>query len=113
MCAIGLRHPAAARETIEFGGPEALSPLQVVAKFETIGGKQFQIEHVPEPALRAQFDDATDSLQRSVAGLMLGYAYGDAMNMSHVVEKFGITLSNVDTYARRVFAERGSRVSPS
>ena len=44
---------------------------------------------------------------------MLGYAYGDAMNMSHVVEKFGITLSNVDTYARRVFAERGSRVSPS
>jgi uncharacterized protein YbjT (DUF2867 family) len=39
MCAIALRHPAAERETIEFGGPEALSPLEVVARFERIGGK--------------------------------------------------------------------------
>jgi hypothetical protein len=83
------------------GGQRRSAPFRW-AKFETIGCKQFQIEHVPEPVLRAQFDDATDSLQRSFAALMLGYAYGDGMNMSHIVEKFGITLSNVDTYARRV-----------
>jgi len=27
MCAVALRHPAAERKTIEFGGPQALSPL--------------------------------------------------------------------------------------
>src|SRR5205085_5444311 len=34
FCAIAHRHPAASRKTIEFGGPEALSPLEVVARFE-------------------------------------------------------------------------------
>ena len=32
ICAVTLRHPAAGRKTIEFGGPEALSPLEVVAR---------------------------------------------------------------------------------
>jgi uncharacterized protein YbjT (DUF2867 family) len=36
MCALALRHPAASRKTIQFGGPEALSPLEIVARFETI-----------------------------------------------------------------------------
>ena len=30
FCALGLRHPAASRKVVEFGGPEPLSPLQVV-----------------------------------------------------------------------------------
>jgi uncharacterized protein YbjT (DUF2867 family) len=60
MCALALRSPAADRRTIEFGGPEALSPLEVVARFEKLGGRPFQLEHVPEQALRAQFDGAAD-----------------------------------------------------
>jgi len=99
MCALGLRHPAAARKTIEFGGPEALSPLDVVARFEAIGGRPFQIEHVPEPALLSQFEAATDSLQKSFAALMLGYARGDAINMAPVVDTFGIRLTSVNDYA--------------
>src|SRR5262249_4658430 len=43
MCALCLRHPAASRRTIEFGGPEPLSPLEVVARFENIGGGPFQV----------------------------------------------------------------------
>jgi uncharacterized protein YbjT (DUF2867 family) len=102
MCALALRSPAADRRTIEFGGPEALSPLEVVARFERIGGKPFQIEHVPEQTLRAQFDRAADPMQKTFAGLMLGYAYGDAMDMAPVVEQFGIKLTSVDEYARGV-----------
>jgi nucleoside-diphosphate-sugar epimerase len=34
MCALALRHPAARQRVIEFGGPEPLSPLEVVARFE-------------------------------------------------------------------------------
>jgi uncharacterized protein YbjT (DUF2867 family) len=104
MCAIALRHPTAERTTIEFGGPEALSPLEVVARFERIGGRPFQLEHVPEPVLRSQFQDATDSLQKSFAALMLRYVQGDAMTMAPVVDQFGIKLTTVEDYARSVLA---------
>ncbi len=109
MCAVALRHPAAGRKTIEFGGPEALSPLEVVARFEKIGGRPFLLEHVPEQALLAQFEGATDPLQKSFAALMLGYLHGDAMNMAPVVETYGITLTNVDEYARSAMGKAAAQ----
>jgi uncharacterized protein YbjT (DUF2867 family) len=99
ICAVALRHPAAERRTIEFGGPEALSPLEVVARFERIGGRPFRLEYVPEPALLSQFEGATDPMQKSFAALMLGYLHGDAMNMASVVDTFGIKLTNINEYA--------------
>ena len=102
MCTLALRNPDAGRKTIEFGGPEAISPLEVVARFEKIGGRPFQIEHVPETLLRAQFAQATDSMQKSFAALMLQYVSGDAMNMGSIVQQFGIRLASVDEYARGV-----------
>jgi uncharacterized protein YbjT (DUF2867 family) len=105
MCAVALRHSAAGRKTIEFGGPEALSPLETVARFEKISGRPFRLEHVPEQALLAQFEGATDSLQKSFAALMLGYLHGDAMDMAPVVETYGIKLTNVNEYARSVMGK--------
>ena len=104
MCALALRHRAAERRVIEFGGPEALSPLEVVARFERISGRSFQLEHVSESALLSQFQGATDSLQKSFAALMLGYSRGDAMDMASVVETFGIKLASVNDYARSMLA---------
>jgi uncharacterized protein YbjT (DUF2867 family) len=101
MCVIALRHPAAERQTIKFGGPEALSPLDVVSRFEKYSGKRFEIEHVPEEAVRAQYEQATDPMQKSLAALMLGYIQGDEMNMETVIQQFGIELTSVDEYARR------------
>jgi uncharacterized protein YbjT (DUF2867 family) len=108
ICAIALRHPAAERKTIEFGGPEALSPLEVVARFEKIGGRPFRLEQVPEQSLRAQFDGATDPMQKSFAALMLGYLHGDAMDMVPVIETFGLKLGTVDEYARGVIGKSAS-----
>ncbi len=105
ICAVALRHPAAMRKTIEFGGPEALSPLEVVAQFEKIGGRPFQLEHISEPALRSQFEEATDPLQKSFAALILGYLHGDAMNMAPVMDTFGIKPASVNDYARSVLAK--------
>jgi uncharacterized protein YbjT (DUF2867 family) len=105
ICAMALRHRAAERKTIEFGGPEALSPLEVVARFEKAGGRPFRLEHVPEAALRAQFDEATDPMQKSFAALMLGYLNGDAMNMTSVVDTFGIRLTSIDEYAAGVLGK--------
>ncbi|QNI32023.1 SDR family oxidoreductase [Alloacidobacterium dinghuense] len=100
MCVLALEDRAAERRIIEFGGPEPLSPLEVVALFEEIGGKKFKVEHVPEEVLRGQFAAATDSMQKSFAALMLGYAYGDAMEMGAIQKEFGIKLKSVDEYAR-------------
>jgi hypothetical protein len=99
-----MSHRAAERRVIEFGGPEALSPLEVVARFENISGRSFQLEHVSEPALLAQFHGATDSLQKSFAALMLGYSRGDAMDMASVVDAFQIKLTSVNDYAQSVLA---------
>ena len=104
MCAVALRNPAAERMTIEIGGPEAISPLEVVARFERISGRPFKREHVPESALLTQFQEATDSMQKSFAALMLGYVHGDAIHMEPVVDKFAIKLSSVDDYARSVLS---------
>jgi uncharacterized protein YbjT (DUF2867 family) len=106
MCVLALRHPAAERRTIEFGGPSPLSPLEVVARFEEIAGRPFKLEHISEEVLRAQFEEATDSMQKSFAGLMLGYSSGDAIDMTAIQQEFGIQLTNIDQFARIVLEQK-------
>jgi len=100
MCALCLRHPAAERRTIEFGGPEALGPLEVVARFEKISGRLFNVQHVPEASLLSDYEAAKDSLQKSFAALMLWCSRGDAIDMAPVIDTFGIQLTSVADYAR-------------
>ena len=102
MCVLTLRNPAAERKTIEFGGPDMLSPLEVVARFEEIGGRPFKCDYISNQALRAQFEGAIDPMQKSFAALMLSYSTGDAIDMTKVRERFRIVLTNVDQYARDV-----------
>ena len=56
------------------GGPQALSPLEVIAVFEKLGGNTWEVNHVPVDALRRQKEGAADEVQESVAGLQLMYA---------------------------------------
>jgi uncharacterized protein YbjT (DUF2867 family) len=99
---VALRHPAAARRIIEFGGPESLSALEVVKRFEEAAGQKFEIESISEEALREQYEQASESMGKTFAGLMLGCATGDAMDMQPVVDTFGLELSSVDEYVRGV-----------
>jgi len=52
ICAIALRHPAAMRKVIEFGGPEAPGLNEVVSRFEAIAGAPFHVEHIPDETHR-------------------------------------------------------------
>ena len=99
-----LGHPAALNAVIELGGPQALSPLEVVAVFEKVSGRHFEVSHVPVAALQAQQAGATDSLSKSFSGLMIGYAQGDVIDMRATLQKFPITLTSVQEYAQRVSA---------
>jgi NADH dehydrogenase len=80
-CAAAAVHaPEAANKTLQLGGPDALSPLDVVRIAEKLTGKPIAVQQVPEEALRAQKSAATDPLQQSMAGLMLYCAGGDVID---------------------------------
>lgn len=85
FAAAALDNPQATNAVIKLGGPDALSPLEVVRLAEQAVGKKVVVQHVPEEALRAQHGAATDSLQQSFAGLMLYYARGDAIDMAETL----------------------------
>jgi len=93
---------AAKNKKIELGGPEALSPLEVVALFEKAGGKKFEIQHVPVEALQAQKDAAPDDLGKTFASLMLVYAAGQEINMHQTLKDIPVKLNSVSDYAKRV-----------
>jgi NADH dehydrogenase len=99
-----LDDPAAAGATLELGGPEALSPREVVRIFEEETGRRFDLQFVPETALAAQRDAATDSLQQAFAALMLAYAAGDPIPTEPVLRRYAVRLTAVRDYARRAAA---------
>ena len=101
-----LDHPAARDRTFELGGPEALSPHEVVRIFEEIGGRRFALEHVSEEQLEEQEATAPDSLQRSFAGLQRCYAAGDVVDMRDTLASFPVALTSVRDYARQVLSAR-------
>ena len=95
-----LRDPAAAGELLELGGPEPLTPLQVVRTFEEASGKPLAVQHVPVSALEQQYAEASDSLQQSFCGLMLDYARGDAIHMDAVQQRMPCALTSVREFAQ-------------
>ncbi len=99
LAVAALDNPRTINQTIKIGGPDALSPLEVVARASRILGKRFDVQHVPEDALRAQHAAAADALQQSFAGLMLYYASGDVIDMTDVRKMLSVQkLTSVDDY---------------
>jgi NADH dehydrogenase len=95
-----LDNPRVQNSVIKLGGPEALSPLEVVHTFEKVKGRKFDVQHVPEAALREQLSAATDPLDKSFAGLMLYYSLGDSIDMQETLQKLPVSLTSVEDFAR-------------
>lgn len=94
-------NPAVRNETIELGGPEPVTSLAVVGLFEQALGRQIAREHVPESALEQQMTGGGDPLQRTLAGLALSFARGDAIDSGPALAKVGIRLTPVQEFVRR------------
>ncbi len=85
------------------GGPEALSPQEVVEIFENKTGDSFQVEKVPVAALQNQWEEAPDPLSKTFASLMLTYAHGWPMEMDNLCKELGLDgLTSVEEYSNRV-----------
>jgi uncharacterized protein YbjT (DUF2867 family) len=103
MAVQSLTNQAARNATIRFGGPP-VTQREAIRAFEEVAGRAFQVREIPEQALEAQWQDATDPMQRTFAALMLAMARGhDAPD--DVLDRFPIKLTTV-----REFAERAAGV---
>ena len=101
-----LDNEALINKTIELGGPQPLSPLEVITIFEDQGGKKFQVTNVPQEALAAQKNSAKDPLSESFAALMSCYAKGNEIDMKDVLTICNIQLTSVTDYAKSVVPEK-------
>jgi uncharacterized protein YbjT (DUF2867 family) len=93
---------------VELGGPQALSPREVVRMFEAAGAGEITTENFPVTALEDQLRAATDSLQQSFAGLMLQYAAGDSIDTTTSSQIFPFQMTSVrDFITAQLAAVRG------
>ena len=101
--AASVDNATARNAVVKLGGPEALSPLEVVKICEKLAGHQFTLEYVPEEVLGAQKAAAKDPFQESFAALMLSYAAGQPIEMRGTLEAFPVKLRSVRDYAKAAF----------
>src|SRR6266542_612167 len=97
-----LDNPLAMNSIFELGGPDALSPLEVVKIFEQHTGTTFAVGRVPQEAIVIQKNGATDSLTESFAALMLAYAEGSMIDMKEALTTCPIELTSVKDNAKQV-----------
>ena len=94
-----LTHPSAHKAVLELGGPQPLTPLEVVRIFESVFGRTIDLTFVPVEALDAQLAAATDPMQQSFMALMRCYADGDPIEMGATARLLPDRLTTVDAYA--------------
>jgi len=95
---------AGENQVLEIGGPEALTPLEVVRIFEERGGKKFDLDYVPEEALINAKANAKNPVEETFAGLQLFYARGFEVDTRPTLARFPMRLTSVRDYADRVLA---------
>lgn len=84
-------------ETLEMGGPEPLSPREVVRRYEKARGVTLALDVVPAAALEEGYRAATDPTEKAFAALMLNYAGGDVIvDAARNAERYGVRLRRVE-----------------
>jgi uncharacterized protein YbjT (DUF2867 family) len=102
LAVASLDNETARNSVLPLCGPEGMSPLEVVKEFENHFGHSFSIEHVPVSALLAQHSSATDSMAKTFAGLMLGYAEGNYIDMTETRKVYPFRTGSVRDYVQRI-----------
>ncbi len=100
-------NPRAHNATLVLGGPDALSPMQVVMMFEDLTGERFVVQLVSEEVLQQTLATATDPMARSFAGLGLLAAGGDVIDMHGISRDFPeVQLTSVRDFAKNILGYR-------
>ena len=99
-----IENPSARNAVIQLGGPDDLSVLDAVGIFERESGQTFELQNIPDEALRAQMAAAPDSLGKTFSGLMIGLNEVGTIDMKETLRNFPIQLTSVREYARQMIA---------
>ena len=86
-----LTAPGAENAVLQLGGPEALTPLEVVTLAEQATGRTMTLTRVPEEAVRGQFHSASDPMQKSFAALTLSLIEGSEIDMQPALSRIPLT----------------------
>jgi NADH dehydrogenase len=105
FAAASVNNPQARNATFELGGPQGVSPSDVVKIFERVGGMPFDVTHVSIDALEAQLAGTSDPMQKSYAGLMLAYVSHTSIEMADTLKVFPLRLRSVEDYASSVMPQ--------
>lgn len=92
--------PAARNAIIELGGPESLSPLDIIREFEAASGSQFEVQHIPVEAIKEQITETTEPYAKNFAVFSLALARGDEIPMQKILEMFPIRLTSIHEYVQ-------------
>jgi hypothetical protein len=97
-----LDDPAGRDATVELG-PDWLSHVEVIRIFEEIGGRPFDVDHVPEEAIQQQLDSPDEYVQ-TFGHLARAMADGTSRQLDdgELTRTFALRLSSVRDYAQRV-----------
>jgi uncharacterized protein YbjT (DUF2867 family) len=106
-------NPAAQNAVIQLGGPDDLSVLDAVGIFEQETGQRFELQNVPDEALRAQMVTAPDLLSKTFSGLMIGLNEVGRIHMKETLRNFPIQLTSVREYARQMIAAEATKTGAS
>ncbi|RED43371.1 SDR family oxidoreductase [Aestuariispira insulae] len=97
-----LDNAKAHNRTIRLGGPEALTLLEVIERFEKQAGKSFDREILPLEALEGMHG-GEDPLEKSFAALMMVcHDEGCEIDNSDAAEILGHRPSSIDEFAKQV-----------
>jgi NADH dehydrogenase len=100
-----LDNPKAKNKTFTFGGPEPLSQLDLVERFQAATGKPLELDRVPMDALRAQQATSPHDLERSFAALMIVTGEGGwVYDPSEATAALGIELTPIAGHIAHVAA---------
>lgn len=98
---------------LELGGPQQLSPLEVINIFEQVAGRSFDIQYVPGETLAAQQAQATDPMSKSFAGLINTVASGSVILMKDALGDLQKQLTTVEDYAHLQLGKDKDETGPS
>jgi uncharacterized protein YbjT (DUF2867 family) len=112
---VGLYHPGARNRVIEIGGPENLSPLEVAAAFERVGGRRAKRSHVPLPVMRAMgtvLRPFAPSAARLMAVAIHLNTTDQTFDPSPTLAEFPLRLTRLEELAKRRYgAAQGSEAT--
>jgi uncharacterized protein YbjT (DUF2867 family) len=93
FCVWALDADEARNATIELGGPDSVSQLDIVELYEEAVGKQLERRFLPAEELERMHAEGRTPLEVSIAGVMLNAARGGFVDSADVASRSGIRLT--------------------